>query len=183
VARARLPHARSRRAASWRRIGTTSVILGGGCAFGGDRGDGCASGGDREVDARPALLREADVRPTSTGRRMHVRRWSGRRMCVRRRQGGGCVSDVARGSECASDIAWGGEGASGVDREADVCTVAAAYPSQPLLGFNGRGSTSVGSERMDSISIRSGGRATVGSQWDPHVRHGQHDENDVGGLH
>jgi hypothetical protein len=36
---------------------------------------------------------------------------------------------------------------------------------------------------MDSIPIRSGGRATVGSQWDLHIRHGQHDENGMGGLH
>jgi hypothetical protein len=36
---------------------------------------------------------------------------------------------------------------------------------------------------MDLIPIRSGGRVAVGSQWDPHVRHGQRDGNGVGGLH
>jgi hypothetical protein len=60
---------------------------------------------------------------------------------------------------------------------------AAAFPAQSALGFHGGGSASVGSERMDSIPIRSGGRAAVGSQWDPHIRHGQHDENGMGGLH
>jgi hypothetical protein len=199
VVGARLPRARSRRVASWRRIGATGISLGGGCAFGGDRGCRCASGDDREADAhpaslgeaearptslseadaRPASLREADARPASLGEaaalpvslgEADARPASmGRQMCVQRRLGKAERSGRSQraGEQSATSQGWW----------------AAASPARPALGFHRGGSASVGSERMDSFPIRSGGRAAVGSQWDLHGRHGQRDGNDLRGLH
>jgi hypothetical protein len=112
-----------------------------------------------EAAALSASLGEADARPASMGRQMRVRRRLGKVERSGRSQ--------RAGEQLATSQGWW----------------AAASPARPALGFHRGGSASVGSERMDSIPIRSGGRAAVGSQWDPHVRHGQRDGNDLRGLH
>jgi hypothetical protein len=146
AARVWLPHARSQRAASWRRIGMTGVSLGGGCTSDGDRGCRCASDGDREADARPA----------STGRRMRVRR----------RRGGGCASSVARGGGCASGITRGGDGASGVvrgggcassfDREVDACPAVVGKGRE--VGSKPAGRRSASGRASSRRLLRDGGR-------------------------
>jgi hypothetical protein len=140
------------------------------------QGGRCASASLGEAEARPTLLGEADACPASTGRRMRVQH---------RRGGGRCMSDGSwerrRGRVEASGAAQCQR--AGEQSVASQGWWATASSARPALGFHGGGSASVGNERMDLIPIRSRGRATVGSQWDPHVRHGQRDGNGVGGLH
>jgi hypothetical protein len=163
----------------------SDVARGGGGSFDVARGGRCMSSIDGEADARPALFREADARPASLGWWRRVRHCSGKRMSVRRQRGGGCVSGGGwerwRGRAEASGAVQCQR--VGEQSAASHGWLAAASPSRRALGFHEGGSAVVGCERMDSIPIRLGGRAVVGGQWDPHVRHDQRDGNGVGGLH
>jgi hypothetical protein len=138
-----------------------------------------------DADVHPASFGEADVRPASLGWWRRVRHRSGKRMSIRRQRGGGCVSSGGwerwRGWAEASGAAQFQR--VGEQSVASQGWLAVASPSRRALGFHKGGSALVGCERMDSIPIGSGGRAVVGGQLDPHVRHGQRDGNGVGGLH